>query len=124
MSLRDQALLDVKGILEATSDFGQAIVLTDPAGATTNLTGLTGDIARAIDADSGAIVKGRTIHVTLRIQSLPAGPRPVAQNDALLKPWRVSFPRVTTGSAPMGKFFPIMVRVPSSKFTNTSVMFR
>jgi hypothetical protein len=96
MSLRDQALADVGAILESTLDFGQAITLTDPAGTSTPMTGWSNDISTSIDPDTGALVKGRRVHVTLRIASLPAGPRPVAQNDKSLKPWLVSFPRITT----------------------------
>jgi len=99
VSLRDQILSDLNGIIENTTDFGQPIVLTDPDGASTNLTGLTGDISTIIDPDSGMLVKGRNLRVTLKIQSLPAGPRPAAQPDRTKKPWLVSFPRITTGAS-------------------------
>lgn len=98
MSLRAQQLADLAGIVGNSLDFGQDITLTDPAGATTDLVGLTGDISTSIDPDSGALVKGRTIHVTIQIADLPAGPRPATTNDRSLKPWLVSFPRVTTGA--------------------------
>lgn len=97
MSLREQAVTDVKHILENPLDFGQVVTLTDPAGVATVLAGHTGDIARAIDPDSGLIIKGRSIHVTLAIPSLPAGPRPEVSTDPVANnPWRVSFPRITT----------------------------
>jgi hypothetical protein len=100
MSLRVQANADVAAIIGNTDDFGQASIdLVDPAGtATLGLTGLTNDITSAIDPDSGMIVKGRRVHVTLAITSLPAGPRPTAQNDLGAKPWLVSFPRLTSGT--------------------------
>ncbi len=98
MSLRDQVLVDVAGIVENSLDFGEPITLIDPLGASTAMTGFTGDISAVIEPDSGAIVKGRRVHVTLRIASLPAGARPVAGNDLGVKPWRVSFPRITTGT--------------------------
>ena len=98
MSLRDQVLADIAGIVESTTDFGEPITLTDPSGTATALTGLTGDISLAIDPNTGALVKGRRLHVTLRIASLPAGDRPVGQNNPALKPWLVSFPRITTGT--------------------------
>jgi hypothetical protein len=94
MGLRSQAAADVKAILENTDDFGVAITLTDPAGVDTVLTGFTGDITSVIDPDSGAIVKGRRLHVTLHLESLPAGPRPEVANDITAKPWTVSFARV------------------------------
>lgn len=96
MSLRTLAQSDAKAILEDTKDFGQAITLTDPAGVATAMTGFTGDISTIIDPDSGAIIKGRRLHVSLHISSLPAGPRPVAQNKSALKPWTVSFTRLTS----------------------------
>ncbi len=98
MSLRSQVLVDVKAIIENTLDWGQAIALTDPAGVTTNLTGLTGDISRIIDPDSGLIVKGKQLHVTLFINSLPAGSRPEGQGDLSLKPWLVSFNNISSGT--------------------------
>jgi hypothetical protein len=96
MSLRDQILADLEGIIENASDFGQEITLTDPDGVATDLVGLTGDISTIIDPDTGMLVKGRRLHVTLKIQSLPAGPRPEAQSDTSKKPWLVSFKRVTS----------------------------
>lgn len=97
MSLRDQAVADVEAILGNTLDFGQdEITLIDPSDTSTIVTGFTGDISTSIDPDTGAIVKGRTIHVAVPISSLPAGARPAAQNDRSLKPWRVSFPRITS----------------------------
>ena len=98
MSLRELAQADAKVILEDTKDFAQAITLTDPAGVATPMTGFTGDISTVIDPDSGAIVKGRRLHVSLHISSLPAGPRPVAQNNSALKPWLVSFTRLTSAA--------------------------
>ena len=95
MSLRDQALLDAQGILENSQDFGEPITLIAPDGSTTPMTGLTGDISVMIEPDSGAIVKGRRVHVTLFIKSLPAGERPVSKRKLSEKPWRVSFPRIT-----------------------------
>lgn len=96
MGLRDQARDDVGAILENATDFGQAISLTDPSDVTTEMVGHTTDISRAIDPESGMIVKGRQVYVKLRITSLPAGARPVAAGDLSVKPWRVSFPRITT----------------------------
>lgn len=99
MSLRDQAVSDVTAILKNTSDFGQEdIILTDPAGDTTDLVGFTGDISTTIDPDSGAIVKGRQLHVTIPINDLPAGPRPEAIRLRGSKPWLVSFPRITSAA--------------------------
>lgn len=98
MSLRTRAEADARAILENTSDGGQAITLTDPDATPTVMTGFTGDVSTAIDPDTGAIVAGRTVHVSLAIASLPAGARPAAQPDATLKPWLVSFPRIVGGA--------------------------
>ncbi len=96
MSLREQIQADIGAILNNETDFGEAITLVDPDGATTPMVGLTGDISTVIDPDTGAIVKGRRLHVTVSTLDLPAGPRPEAQNDDTKKPWRVSFRRLAT----------------------------
>lgn len=97
MSLREQAAADAKLIIENTLDFGQSDVdLVDPDGVVTSMTGLTGDISVLVEPDTGRIVKGQKIHVTLAISSLPAGPRPIAVSGLNSKPWLVSFPRIET----------------------------
>ena len=97
MSLRAQAAADAKRIIENTLDFGQANVdLVDPDGVVTSMIGLTGDISVLVEPDTGRIVKGQKIHVTLAISSLPSGPRPVALSGLSTKPWLVSFPRIET----------------------------
>lgn len=97
MGLRDQALLDSGRIIESVVGFGQAVTLTNPAGVQTALTGLTGEIARLIDPDTGVPVSGRTVHVTLHMPSLPAGGRPQGVNDTSQKPWTVTMPNLVTG---------------------------
>jgi hypothetical protein len=99
MSLRDRAVSDVAAILRNTLDGGQPITLTDPSDvATAGIIGWTSDVSSAIDPDTGAIISGRSVRVTIDVGQLPAGPRPKAQSDSSLKPWRVSFPRITTAA--------------------------
>lgn len=99
MSLRDQALLDVQGILEGPGGFSEEIDLIEPDGTVNPMTGFTGDITAMIEPDSGAIVKGRRVHVMLFTKSLPAGARPIARPKLTDNSWRVSFKRITTAVA-------------------------
>ena len=95
MGLRETAEADLGLILEDSSTgFGWPITVTDPAGKAEPLTGLSGDIAQAIDPDTGQAVSGRLAMVSLRISSLLAAgftdlPRGIA--DGLKKPWLITF---------------------------------
>ena len=93
MSLRAQAALDVRSVLEDLDGFACSITVTDPWGTSAVLTGLAQDISRTIDPDTGLLVAGRLASVTLPLVALfEAGleePRGVAESTEL--PWRVKF---------------------------------
>jgi len=88
MSLRDIAEADLGRIMENTSEFGRAVVLTSPDGVSAQLVGFNNDVSAAIDPDTGQIVSSRRISFSFRLSSL-AGlgiPYSVAANTP---PWKV-----------------------------------
>lgn len=94
MGIRAQAALDARAIVEdATDGFGWAVTVISPAGVSRELTGLTTDIGRAIDPETGQAVSGRHASVVLSIAALEeAGleiPKGIA--DGSSKPWIVEF---------------------------------
>lgn len=98
MGLREQAELDLAITMEdPVCGFGWPIVLTDPAGVSKPLTGLSTDIAQLIDPDTGETVSGRLASVALRISSIESAdpgpalslPEAVALNSSA--PWLVAF---------------------------------
>lgn len=93
MSLRAQAEADLAFIVEDPAGFGWAITVTNPAGTSQALTGLSNDIAQAIDPETGQAVSGRTASVALRIATLETVglglPTAVASKSS--KPWLVTF---------------------------------
>ena len=93
MGLRAQAALDLATITTDTDGFGWPITVTDPDGVSAALTGLSSDIAQAIEPDTGMIVSGRTASVALAISVLTAAglgvPRGIADSGS--RPWRVTF---------------------------------
>jgi hypothetical protein len=94
VSLREQAAIDARAILEdSAGGFGQTITVTDPDGASADLTGFWTDVAHVIDPETGVGVSGRAASVALPIAALTAAglgiPRGIA--DTGIKPWRVSF---------------------------------
>ena len=94
MSLRVLAEADLALTLEASSDFGWDIVLTNPAGlASVDLTGQSGDISQVIDPETNQAVMGRMAHVSLRNSTLITqfGVLPEAVQDETKKPWLVTF---------------------------------
>ena len=102
MSLRITAEADLGVILEdAVTGFGWPITVTDPAEKVESLVGFSGDIAQAIDPDTGQAVSGRLAAVTLRISSLIAAgftdlPRAIA--SASSKPWLITFDDINGNS--------------------------
>ncbi len=103
MSLRVQAEADLAVTLEASGDFGEPFVLTDPAGfeSATQLYGAVGDIGQVIDPDTGQAVSGRHATLTARIATLTAAgytslPEGIA--DASSPPWLAAFAGVSTVS--------------------------
>ncbi len=94
MGLRQLAETDLGLILEdSLTGFGRPVTVTDPAGASRTLTGLSNDIAQIIDPDTGQAVSGRSASVALRISSLAAVglalPRGIAYSGS--KPWVIEF---------------------------------
>jgi hypothetical protein len=93
MSLREQAAQDLATIVEDLDGFGWAITITDPAGTSADLTGLSTDVAYSIDPETGQAVSGRTASVAIRIAALSAAglgiPINVAETDRF--PWLVQF---------------------------------
>lgn len=92
MSLRLQAALDARAIVEDRTGFGWPIQLTDPSGYSREITGLTNDIALVIDPDTGMLVSGRDVTISVHIQTLretgfSEDPRGVSQGI----PWVVEF---------------------------------
>ena len=102
--LRELAEADLSGILEdSVNGFGFAITITNPAGASSPLTGFSNDIAQTIDPDTGQTVSGRFASATVRLSTVVAalGGLPVAVTDDAAKPWVVEFDDIN-GNA--GKF--------------------
>ena len=94
MGLREQAQIDAGRILEnALTGCGWPITLTDPAGTSVALTGLSGDIGEIIDPDTEIPFSGRAVVVSLRIQHITdAGlTLPEGIEDGLVKPWVAQF---------------------------------
>lgn len=92
MSLRIQAALDARAITEDRSGFGWPIILKDPSGKESEITGLSNDISMVVDPDTGMLVSGRDATIAVSIQTLrTAGfevdPRAVSQG----LPWVVEF---------------------------------
>lgn len=94
MSLREQAAADLTAIVEDdTGGFGWPITVTDPAGTSAALVGLSSDIGTTIDPDTGQAVSGRRASIALRIASLVAAGLgiPTGIASAASKPWLVVF---------------------------------
>lgn len=95
MGLRDTAEADLATILEDdVTGFGWSLTVTDPAGLSDDtLKGSAGNVAALIDPDTGQLVVGQRLPVTLRVSSLAAVGLgvPVAIADPASKPWRVDF---------------------------------
>ena len=106
MGLRETALADVKRILnDSVHGAGQSLTLIAPNGTETPIVGFTGDIARALDPQTGLAIKGRKVHVTVAMADLPAGARPEGVTNDTRKPWRVKFTSITTGATSYFKVY-------------------
>ena len=93
MGLREQAIADCAAIVADADGFGWPITVTDPAGTSAELTGLSTDISQAIDPDTGVVVSGRGASVALSMSALTAAglgmPKGIADSGS--KPWVVAF---------------------------------
>ena len=102
MSLLDVAASDLRSILEGDVEgFSLPITVTNPDGASAVLRGSAADIGSEIDPDTGQMVSGRTVHVSLSLAALAeAGlgqPRGIADEER--KPWTVGF-QLPSAAAP------------------------
>lgn len=94
MNLRELAEQDLGRIQEDNaSGFGWPITVTDPNGATADLTGFSNDIGQMIDPETATAVSGRVASVSIRVAHLEANglglPRSIA--GASGRPWVVTF---------------------------------
>lgn len=94
MGLREQAALDLIGILEDQSGgFGWPITVTNPAGVSLDIVGFSTDIGLSVDPETGMAISARKASVALPIARLYAAgfalPRAVA--DTSTKPWLIRF---------------------------------
>lgn len=93
MSLREQAALDCRAILEDTAGFGWPITVTSPEGLVLAMTGMSTDVSLTVDPQTGMAVSERKASVALSIRTLEeAGlgiPRAVA--DPKSQPWSIRF---------------------------------
>lgn len=89
MSLADIAAADLQNILNAA---GCAITLQAPDGQTAELTGLSQDIAHAVDPETGQLISGRTCSVVLSLYDLlSVNMAPKGEPDGSKKPWLVKY---------------------------------
>lgn len=93
MSLREQAAADLRAICEDANGFGWSITVTNPAGTSAALTGLSTDISTTIDPETGMAVAGRRASVAIALASLTAAGlgTPVGVADGAGPPWIVQF---------------------------------
>lgn len=93
-ALRQQAIQDLYSIC-ADADVGPGwpVVVTNPAGATGALMGITTDIGEDLDPDTGVAVAGRRASVALNITALTelGLGLPVGISDLTSRPWLVTF---------------------------------
>ena len=102
MNLRETAEADLAIVLEDdVTGFGWPITVADPTGKAESLVGSSGDIAQAIDPDTGQAVSGRLAMVTLRISSLVAAgftDLPKGISSTTSKPWLITFDDINGNS--------------------------
>lgn len=94
MNLRLLAEQDLALTLEdSVTGFGWAVTVTDPAGASVDMTGQSHDVGLAIDPDTGIPISGRSCAVTLRTSSIVAAgiAVPNGRPDQSLRPYLVTF---------------------------------
>lgn len=94
MNLRARAATDLARIhADVATGFGWAITVTNPAGVSAALTGLSTDVETAIDPQTGAVVTGRRASVSLVLAQLEAVGlgEPKGLADRNTKPWLIQF---------------------------------
>ncbi len=92
MSLRHEAAADLRAIVEDSADgFGWPITVTNPAGTSLAMIGLSTDIGVTVDQETGQPIVGRRASVALAIASLGSLGMPANVASATSKPWVVVF---------------------------------
>lgn len=94
MNLRTLNESDLAIMVEDDTDgWAIPVTVTDPAGVSADLKGLSNDIYEVIDPDLGIVVSGRNATVSLRISSLTAANLglPVGIISTTKRPWTVEF---------------------------------
>jgi len=106
VDLRSVAAADLATTVEGD---GVAVIVTDPDGASAELTGLAADVGALIDPETDTMVSGRQATVTLRVASLTAAGMgvPVGIAETASKPWRITVADVegTTHDFAVGRAF-------------------
>jgi hypothetical protein len=101
VGLRQQAAADLRAITEdSAAGFGWPITVTDPAGTTANVVGLSTDVSEMIDPQTGQAIAGRVASVAIAIATLAAAglglPKAIA--DTASKPWLFVFDDIAGSS--------------------------
>lgn len=93
MSLRELAVADAHAIATDESAFGWPITVTDPAGTSATLTGLSNDISQVIDPETGQVISGRSATVVVSLVALAEAGLgiPKGVTNKAVKPWVVVF---------------------------------
>jgi hypothetical protein len=92
MGLLAQAATDLVSILEdVDGGFGTRVIVTSPTGVSAELVGFLNDISQTIDPETGLVVTGRSVSLTLPLASIRAGglPEPRACQEPGVEPWTV-----------------------------------
>lgn len=100
MSLRTQAAADFAAIAQNMAEFGWRATVTNPDGLQAAVTGLSVDVHAAIDPDTGQLISGRSVSLTLPIAAVVAAGlgEPAGPVDPSRLPWRVAFDDVNGNS--------------------------
>lgn len=94
MNLRDMADRDLGFIMEdEKTGVGQPIFVTNPEGVRERFVGPANDISQMIDPETGMVVSGRTVSVSIRLSTLKLRgfetPRGIGNSRS--KPWVIDF---------------------------------
>ena len=94
MGLCEEAATDLVSILEdVDGGFGRRCIVAAPDGSSAPLAGRFNDVAQSIDPDTGLVVSGRTVTLTLPLASIKAAglSEPRAEREPGVEPWTVEF---------------------------------
>jgi len=91
LNLRAQAEADLSFTVEdSVNGGGWNMVLNSPAGVAYPIVGISDNIGRAIDPQTGQIVTGSLVNVTLRLASLTTSGVPFGVTNLTAVPWTVT----------------------------------